>query len=641
MCGIAGITAFAGLSPDERCAVNSMVQAVRHRGPDDQGTFCDGRAALGHARLSIIDLSAAGRQPMANEDETVWITFNGEIYNFAELREMLVARGHRFRTRTDTEAIVHLYEEYGEQCVEHLRGMFAFAIWDQKRQRLLLARDRLGIKPLYYGLQEDGPHRGRLVFGSEVKSLLQAPDWPREIDLEAVLDFLTFGWIPAPKSIFKSIRKLPPAHTAVFDRAGLRLREYWTLSDADPLPDDEDSLCEELRERISEAVGVRLISDVPLGAFLSGGVDSSAVVATMAGLQTDPVVTNSIGFAEQSFNELEFADQVAKRFGTRHHRQIVRADAADMLDKLSWHFDEPFADSSAVPTYYVSQMARQSVTVCLSGDGGDENLAGYRRYKFTQRQRAVRCWLPDTLRRGLFAPLARAYPKADWLPRVFRAKATLTELASSDVEAIYRSRALLQPEISRRLLNPAAAESLGDYDPLSVIDHHYQRSPMRDPLNRELYVDLKTYLVDDILTKVDRASMAVGLEVRVPLLDHRLVEFMARIPPRLKLNGGEGKYLLKRAFRPKLGSEIVDRRKMGFAIPLNQWLRGPLREATEGLLLSPNAQINDWLDRATVERHCRALQSGLAYRESLIWALLTLEQWAQRFAVASDVTLAR
>ena len=631
MCGIAGIIAPDGLNPLDRASIQPMVQVLHHRGPDDRGTFCDERAALGHARLSIIDLSTAGRQPMCNEDQSVWITFNGEIYNFAELREELLGKGHRFRTKTDTETIVHLYEEEGEACVERLRGMFAFGIWDQKKQRLFLARDRLGKKPLYYG-----EHRGKLAFGSEIKAMLQVPEWPREVDPQAVQDFLTFGWIPAPKSIFRSIRKLPPAHTAIFDAHGLRLREYWDFDDADPLTLTEDQLCEELRERLAEAVRLRLVADVPVGAFLSGGLDSSAVVATMAGLRTDPVITNSIGFDEQPFNEIHHADRVAALFKTDHHRQIVRPDAAEILPKLAWHWDEPFADSSAIPTYYVSKMARENVTVALSGDGGDENLAGYRRYKFSQRQRAVKRFLPEALRRGVFNTLGRIYPKADWLPRVFRAKSTFLELGSSESEAICRSRALLQPEISRALLNGDLRRELAGYESQSVIEHHYARSRMQDPLNRELYVDIKTYLVDDILTKVDRASMAVGLEVRVPLLDHKLVEFMARIPPSFKLRGGDGKYLLKQAFRPALGPEIVDRAKMGFTVPLKDWLLGPLRPIVTDMLFSPDSHVGACLNMDVLRCHWKAFQGGTSSSESLLWAVLMLETWARRFAGNSE-----
>jgi asparagine synthase (glutamine-hydrolysing) len=616
----------AGLPVANGEALGPMVAALHHRGPDDSGSFRDGFAALGHARLSIIDL-AAGHQPMANEDESIWIVFNGEIYNFPELQESLEAKGHRFRSRCDTEAILHLYEDHGERCVEHLRGMFAFALWDQKRRRLLLARDRVGIKPLYYW------HSGtRLVFGSEIKAILQAPDIPRRISPEALQDYLTYLWVPAPKSMFEGVFKLPPGHIAILDEHGLRVQNYWDLHFAEPLRDDENALTERFRTELEESVRIHLLSDVPLGAFLSGGVDSSSVVATMAGLVSGPVITNSIGFEEDGFNELQYADAIARRFRTEHHRQIVRPDAIDLVERLAWHYDEPFADSSAIPTYCVSRMARGNVTVALSGDGGDENMAGYRKYKFHQRERRVRELVPGPLRRLAFRPLGRLYPKADWLPRLLRAKSTLQNLGSTDLEAIYRSRAFHDPRASLVLIRPEARAK--GYDPITVIEDHYRRCDADDPLSRELYVDIKTYLVDDILTKVDRASMAVGLEVRVPLLDHKFMEFMASIPASLKLRDGQGKYLFKQAVRPILGNEIVDRRKMGFSIPLGQWFRGPLRELTEDTLFAPDAFIRSVLDVSEVRRLWHAHQSGFRWLDPMIWAVLMLELWGKNFLVA-------
>jgi asparagine synthase (glutamine-hydrolysing) len=627
MCGIAGIVDRGGLSAEDDAAIGPMVAALHHRGPDDSGAFEDSFAALGHARLSIIDL-ATGHQPMCNEDESIWIVFNGEIYNFPELHQSLEGRGHRFRSRCDTEAIIHLYEDHGERCVDFLRGMFAFAIWDQPRRRLLLTRDRLGIKPLYYW--HDGT---RLAFGSEIKAILRAPGVPRRINPEALHDYLTYLWVPAPKSMFEGILKLPAGHTAIFDEQGVRTRQYWDLHFPEPLRCGEEALRERFLAELAESVRIHLLSDVPLGAFLSGGIDSSAVVATMAGLVSGPVVTNSIGFEEASFNELEFADAVARKFHTEHHRQVVRPDAIDLVERLAWHYDEPFADSSAIPTYCVSRMARENVTVALSGDGGDENMAGYRKYKFHQRERMVRSLLPDPLRRLAFRPLGRLYPKADWLPRLLRAKSTFQNLGASDVEAIYRSRAAHEPDLALALIRPDAR--VAGYDPIVAIEDAYRRCDAANPLSRELYVDIKTYLVDDILTKVDRASMAVGLEVRVPLLDHKFMEFMAAIPADLKLRGGEGKYLFKQAVRPILGSAIVDRPKMGFSVPLGGWFRGPLKELTEDTLFAPNAYIQSVLDVAQVRRLWTAHQGGFRRFESMIWAVLMLEQWGRNFLAAS------
>lgn len=623
MCGIAGISTIEGLTQADVEAIGPMTASLHHRGPDDSGVFHDRFTALGHARLSIVDV-AAGHQPMCNEDESIWIVFNGEIYNFQELYRILQARGHHFRTRCDTEAIVHLYEDYGERCVEHLRGMFAFAIWDQKRRRLLLARDRVGIKPLYYW-----QYGQRLAFGSEIKAVLQAPGVPRRLNREALQDYLTYLWVPAPKSMFDGISKLPAGYTAVFDDHGFRIQQYWDLHFPDPAPDGEDSLRERFLNELEESVRIHLQADVPLGAFLSGGVDSSAVVGTMAKLIADPVVTNSIGFEEDAFSELQHADAVAKRFGTDHHRRIVKPDAATLVERLAWHYDEPFADSSAVPTFCVSEMARENVVVALSGDGGDENMAGYRKYKLHQRERLVRGLLPAALRRSAFRSLARIYPKADWLPRPLRAKSTLRNLASTDLEAIYLSRAFLDPEAAAALINPDARAK--GYDPISVLEDHYQRSDASDPLNRELYVDVKTYLVDDVLTKVDRASMAVALEVRVPLLDHKFMEFMAAVPPRLKLRQGCGKYLFKEAVRPMLGGDVVDRPKMGFSVPLGDWFRGPLKDLAEDALFSSNAYTRSILDTQRIRQLWRLHQNGLREGGPIIWAVLMLEQWGRSF----------
>ncbi|WP_083669994.1 asparagine synthase (glutamine-hydrolyzing) [Singulisphaera sp. GP187] len=629
MCGITGIVDIGGRSEADGAAIGRMTAALHHRGPDDSGSFIDSHAALGHARLSIIDL-AAGHQPMCNEDESIWIVFNGEIYNFPELHETLEGRGHCFRSRCDTEAIIHLYEDYGDRCVDFLRGMFAFAIWDQKRRRLLLARDRLGIKPLYYW--QDGT---RLAFGSEIKAILQAPHVPRRINPEALQDFLTYHWVPAPKSMFEGIFKLPAGHTAILDEHGLRFRQYWDLHFPDPHRESEEVLRERFLAEFEESVRIHLLSDVPLGAFLSGGVDSSAVVATMAKLVQGPVVTNSIGFEESGFNELEYANAVAQKFGTDHHRQIVRPDVIDLVERLAWHYDEPFADSSAIPTYCVSRMTRGNVTVALSGDGGDENMAGYRKYKIHQRERALRRRIPSAIRRLAFGPMARLYPKADWLPRPLRAKSTFRNLASSDAEAIYLSRAAHAPELALALIRPEARAR--GYDPFTTIEDHYRRCDADDPLSKELYSDIKTYLCDDILVKVDRASMAVGLEVRVPILDHKFMEFMAAVPSDLKLRAGEGKYLFKQAVRPFLGPEVVDRPKMGFSVPLGEWFRGPLRELTEDTLFAPDAFIRSILDMDEIRRIWRAHQAGISSMESMIWAVFMLEQWGRNF-LRADVS---
>jgi len=626
MCGIAGVADVRGVADEDRAAIEAMIATLRHRGPDDEGTQHFGQCVLGQTRLSIIDLSA-GHQPLSNEDGTVWISYNGEVYNFKALREELEGKGHRFTTHTDTEVIVHLYEEMGPSCVERLRGMFALAIWDEPRRRLLLARDRVGIKPLYYHF--DGH---RLIFGSEIKAILAAPNVPREIRPEALLDYLTLYYIPAPKSIYQGIEKLPAGHVLVFEDGRVRTREYWDLDFEGTSTATEEALGQQFWEHLGESVDMRLVSDVPLGAFLSGGVDSSSVVAAMAERSDRPVVTNSIGFAEQEFDELPHADRVAERFGTEHHRYVVQPDAVDVVERLVWHYDEPFADHSAVPTYYVSKMARQNVTVALSGDGGDENMAGYRRYRDLARERRLRSIMPPALRRWAFGPLARLYPNPDWMPWFLRLRSKLGLLAIMDEdEAHYRSMAFEQGTGPHRLLSGDMRRMLGGYDTREVFRYHSDRSTARDPLTRSLYVDIKTYLADDILCKVDRASMAVSLEVRVPILDHVFMEFMASIPPHLKLRDGQGKYLFKQVARKRVGQDIVDRPKMGFSMPLAGWFRGPLREMLEDTVLSSTACVRDWLDADQVRRLWRRHLSKGRWLESQLWALLMLELWARRF----------
>ncbi len=649
MCGIAGIINRDGLTDDEVGALPAMAEALAHRGPDGSGVELDVRAGLVHTRLSIIDL-AGGAQPLCNETGSVWITFNGEIYNYAELKKDLERKGHCFRTNSDTETIVHLYEELGEACVERLRGMFAFAIWDRNCRKLLLARDRAGIKPLYYA--HSGERLGeRLVFGSELKALLQAPGLVPRLCPEALLDYLTLLWIPGPRTIFAGVHKLPPGHLLTFDENGVRVRQYWDLEYNLP-PYRESGVqsleskktdsglqtpdsTQRLLEQLGDAVQSHLVADVPLGAFLSGGLDSSAIVATMARLGRGRVVTSSIGFAEPEYDELPHARAVARRFDTEHHEHTVQPRATEIVERLAWHFDEPFADASAIPCWYLSEMTRRAVKVALSGDGGDELFAGYRIYKFHQRERWVRSGLPLGLRLQVFGRLGRYWPKADWLPRPLRFKSTLENLGATHWEAMFRGRSFLDPEVARRLLDSDLRRQVGGYSPAEVFRRHYERCPARDPLNRDLYVDFKLYLPDDILTKADRTSMAHGLEVRVPLLDHRFAEFAGSLPARAKLRGGVGKLLFKNAMRPVLGTEIVDRPKQGFCVPLAEWFRGPLREMVEDTVFDANARIRSWLDVAQLQDLWAAHLQGRRQMSQLIWAVLMLEHWARRFLPAA------
>ena len=623
MCGIAGIYDFVNRAPLAGRLVKAMTDALVHRGPDDEGFYLSGGIGLGHRRLSIIDL-AAGHQPMSNEDGTIWVVFNGEIYNFPELRDFLISKGHTFKTHSDTEAIVHLYEEMGEDCFRSLRGMFAIALWDGRNRKLVLARDRVGKKPLYYYCGDS-----KIAFASEIKAILQVPGVPREIDAEALADYFSFLYVPAPKSIFKHIRKVRPGHYVVVSDKGLREFEYWDIKFSQVRDASIEEWCENLLDTYREAVRLRLMSDVPLGAFLSGGVDSSSVVALMANLVDHPVTTCSIGFEEKEFNETEYAREVAGLFNADHHERIVRPDAVAILEKLVWHYDEPFADSSAVPTYYVSQVARERVTVALSGDGGDENFAGYRRYYFDRRENALRAVLPAATRGPIFGILAALYPKADWAPRIFRGKATFENLARSPIEAYFRSVSALTPELKAQVLHPELLQRLGGYDSLDVLRYYYDKADTKDPLSRIQYVDIKTYLTDDILVKVDRASMAHSLEVRAPILDHKLMELAAAIPSSLKLRGTSGKFIFKKALERILPKHVLQRRKMGFAVPLAKWFRGELKDFAHSAIFARNQSA--FLNEDTVKQVWREHQGGLRDRSTELWTMLMFRLWEKQF----------
>jgi len=619
MCGITGVFDLTGTRAVERERLARINDMLHHRGPDEAGLHLEPGLGLGHRRLSIIDI-ASGQQPLANEDDTVWVVFNGEIYNFVDLIPELTRLGHRFRTRSDTEVIVHAWEEWGEDCVQHFRGMFAFALWDRNRQTFFLARDRLGVKPLYYAATDDG----WLVFGSELKTLTAWPGFRRDIDDEAVEDYFGYGYVPEPRTIYKTALKLPPGHTLTVQR-GEPLpspREFWDVPFR-PLPaiSLEDAQAE-LIERLREAVRIRLVAEVPLGAFLSGGVDSSAVVAMMAGLSDQPVKTCSIAFTEAKYDESDYARQVAERYRTDHHVDTVRADDISLVDRLAHLYDEPFADSSAMPTYRVCELARRQVTVALSGDGGDENFAGYRRYRWHAYEERMRRLLPLTLRRPLFGFLGRVYPKADWAPKVLRAKTTFEAMARDSVEGYFHGVSVCSDGLRDRLLSPAFRRRLNGYRAVEVLRRHHRRCAHLDPVSQVQYLDMKTYLVGDILTKVDRASMAHALEVRVPFLDHKLMEWVSGLPVGFKLKGAEGKYMLKRALEPHLPHDLMYRRKMGFAIPLAEWFRGPLKAKLRAALLSPRMADTGLFDMAFMQRMVDEHARGVRDYSSPLWALL-------------------
>jgi asparagine synthase (glutamine-hydrolysing) len=623
MCGIAGIFESNSRNGISRDHIQNMTRTIVHRGPDDDGLFLGPGIGLGFRRLSIIDL-AGGHQPIPNEDGSIWVMLNGEVYNYPELRSELEQRGHTFKTRSDTESIVHLYEECGDGCFARLRGMFAIALWDSLRRRLLLARDRVGKKPLFYSA--DGQ---RVLFGSELKALLANGDVPRALDPEAVSDYFSLGYVPAPKTIYRAIRKLRPGCYLVAEGGSIREVPYWDLRFGDPEDRSEPEWCEALRHELHEVTRIRLMSDVPLGAFLSGGVDSSTVVAMMQDIMKRPVTTCSIGFEERECDEADYARRVARLFVSDHHEQVVRPVATEIVAKLAWHFDEPFADSSAIPTYYVSSVARRHVTVALGGDGGDESFAGYRRYLFDSIENRMRRVAPLALRRAVFGPLGHWYPALAWAPRVFRARATFQSLSRTPLEGYFNSVSIFRPEEKSKLLTPDFRAGLCGYDSLDVLREHYDRAGTDDLLSRIQYVDIKTYLPDDILAKVDRTSMAVSLEVRAPLLDHRLMEMAARIPSNLKLRGYHGKYIFKKAMEPLLPPEILYRPKQGFAVPLARWFRRDLKEMAYDTIFGTDGGILD-------HRYLRAIwnqhQRGTFDRSAHLWTVLMFRKWQQTFA---------
>ncbi len=622
MCGITGIFDTRHTRAIDAGVLRRMNDSQHHRGPDEGDLYLEPGLGFGHRRLSIIDI-ATGQQPLFNEDRSVAIVFNGEIYNYQALIPELQALGHRFHTRSDTEVIVHAWESWGERCVERLRGMFAFVIWDRKQQCLFMARDRLGVKPLYWTVLDDG----LLLFGSELKSLLAHPQLRREIEPQAVEEYFAFGYVPEPRTIFKGIHKLEMAHTLRIQRGAPipPSKPYWDLHYTLDNPISLADAQAELLERLRESVRLRMIAEVPLGAFLSGGVDSSAVVATMAGLSEQPVRTCAIAFDDPRFNESEFAAMVAQRHGTAHVCHTVGSNDFDLVDTLARLYDEPYADSSAVPTYRVCEMARRHVTVALSGDGGDEAFGGYRRYKLHMLESGLRGMLPGRMGQLVFGALGRAYPKLDWAPRFLRAKTTFQGMAMDPVSAYCHSVSQNKAPLRARLFSAGMRQSLAGYTADQVFHRHALHANTEDQLALIQYLDTKTYLVGDINTKVDRASMAHSLEVREPLMDHPLLEWLATLPSSLKLQGQEGKYLLKKSMESQLPHEVLYRPKMGFSVPLAQWFRGPLKQRVRASVLGPRLADTGWFNpdclRDLVEQH----QSGRADHSTALWSLTMFE----------------
>ena len=622
MCGIVGIMDTRGSRGIEREALRRMNESQHHRGPDEGELYLEPGLGMGHRRLSVIDI-ATGQQPLRSADGNMTLVFNGEIYNYRKLRDELIALGHVFRTKSDTEVVMQAYQAWGEDCLRRLRGMFAFALWDRSRQSLFMARDHVGVKPMFYSLLPNG----LFVFGSELKSIMTFPELSRELNPRAVEDYFAFGYVPEPKTIFNNAFKLSPGHCITL-RVGdtqVNARRYWDLPFSPHPPRPEAEVTEELAARLQEAVLSQTESEVPLGAFLSGGVDSSAVVAMMAQQGKEPVTTCSIGFDDPEFDESKYASMVAQRYATRHHAQVVSKDDYGVVDTLAGLYDEPYADSSAIPTYRVCQLARQHVTVALSGDGGDENFAGYRRYRYAMAEHSVRSRLPASLRSPLFGTLGALYPKADWAPRMFRAKTTFEALARDLVEGYFHGVSIMPDRVRGELFSDGFRARLQGYRAIDVMRGHEANAPTDDPLSLLQYLDFKTYLPGDILTKVDRASMAHSLEVRVPLLDHTFLEWVSGLPSNIKLQGGEGKYIFKKSLEPFLPDDVLYRSKKGFSIPVAAWLRGPLRQAVRDAVLSQRLLdtgiFNEKYLRHMVEQH----ESGASDYSAPLWSVLMFE----------------
>ncbi len=623
MCGIAGIYFPTSQQQPDADTLRQMNDSQLHRGPDAGDYFFAPGVGLAHRRLSIIDLDGSP-QPMRTPDNSVCVVFNGEIYNFKELRTELQAKGYQFISQGDTETILHAWREWGVDCVHHLRGMFAIGIWDAKTQSLFLARDRLGVKPMFYSLLPGN----EFIFGSELKVLKQHPKFDRTLRHTAIEDYFTFGYVPEPYTIYQHCFKLEPGYRMLLTPGMTSLPEpeqYWDIPTEWTQDVTSTEAQNELVTRFKEAVGIRMVADVPLGAFLSGGVDSSAVVAMMSQLQSEPVNTCAIGFDVPTFNETEFARMVADRYHTNHSVQVVSQNDFELIDMLPSLYDEPYADSSAMPTYRVCQMARKKVTVALSGDGGDEVFAGYRRYNMHLHEDKVRNLLPLGLRKAIFTPLGKLYPKLDWAPKFLRAKTTFQSMAMDSVEGYHNSISILRADEREKLFSADFKQKLNGYNSLQVFRRYQKNTQALDPLKTVQYLDLKTYLVGDILTKVDRASMAHSLEVRVPFLDHKFIEWAFKLESSANLQNGVGKFSLKKLMEPHLPHDVLYRKKMGFSVPLADWFRGPLQQKLQDCVLSERMLSCGIFDPAQLKRLVKDHISGLKDNSASLWTLMMFD----------------
>lgn len=625
MCGIAGAFGIQGwLDPAVRQSLPDMTRALAHRGPDGEGLFADERVALGHRRLSIIDRTH-GQQPMTNEDRSCWVVFNGEIYNHTELRRQLAGRGHVFQSASDTEVIVHAYEEYGPSCVDLFEGMFAFAVYDRKRQELFVARDRIGKKPLYYAAIS-----GVFHFASEIKALRRSPVWDDELDLSALEGYLSLGYFLAPSTIYRHVRMLEPGHWLHISRGQVENRQYWDVTQFDRDQRTPDIISGELTELLRARVSERLESEVPLGAFLSGGIDSGLVVSFMAETMKDPVLTTTVGFAESRHNELDAAAMTAQRFRTRHHAEVVTPELDEVMDPIVSAFDQPFADSSAIPTYYVSAFARRHVTVALSGDGGDEVFGGYS-FRYTQHalEDYARGLVSGHLGRRVTSWLGESWPRSPRLPRPLRLATILENLGHDAASAYYNDLCFLKPRQARRLLGLPWTGRPDDSPVYEAVTEPYRRCPSASAVQRAQYADLKVYLPNDVLVKVDRMSMAHGLEVRCPLLDRRLVEFGFRVPTSAKLPWLKAKYLLRRMAADRLPQHVLKQPKRGFTAPIGNWIAEHYRDRFVDEVTGSNSFVSTFLDVDRVRHALAEHREGAADQSYVLWAVWMFERWAR------------